>query len=152
MNEYANVLKKIMLNEELNRYVPNAVREKLGGKVDRNKLNELTAKLLADYSDEILLIDGGEHYQTVVDAILKLGEAKVDVYIDPQICLIEPFAHNVIKKAFEVLDSIDKDTEVTVDYFLLQFIENPRDAQIVAQVIDMDKYSDMYKEKVERFY
>jgi len=98
--------------------------------------------MLIRYAPEILKIDDGKYYQSVVDATMKLVDNhNYDFYVI-----------RFIGNSTKILERVDKSKEVTEDVLLIEHIETPEDAQIIGPIIDMDKYSDLYNEKVQRFY
>ena len=112
------------------------------------------AKRSADVLKDVIKVDR-RYIPVVFEAAGKLGRKQGDVVLDwfgiskvwgnAWTSEYEPSISNLLEK-------IGKGKNIDADYLLIESIENQKDAQIVGPLIDMEKYGDLYKEKVQRFY
>ena len=114
-------------------YVP-LFFEDLNRIADKNKGFTLG---LATNSKKLLDVMGVDGYMRFIDVLDKLSDKNED------------FADLIAWEYFTIAES---GSAKNIDLVLIQYIRDLKDAQIVSQVIDMDKYQDAYKEKVSQFY
>jgi len=132
VRDFAKVL-RCLGDMDLN-YIPRVMQNfnKVLGK------NEIIAFILTVQSREIIEAGGIKGYDAVAEAVYRVADSD--------------FAWGLIVDSTDILRKAGEDVKIDSDYILVEFIRNPSEAQTISQVIDMEKYGDRYRERVQRFY